>query len=82
MRHHVAIQMEQENQEKLDNGPIVKTADQLWKYSGEIEDFNIEYKNLIAESKERLKGRRWTKSTRRDYFKKYWLDNKRKYKKS
>ena len=43
MRHHVAIQMEQENQEKLDNGPIVKTADQLWKYSGEIEENTEEY---------------------------------------
>jgi len=81
-RHHVAIQMEKENQEKLDNGPIVKTADQLWKYSGETEDFSIEYKNLIAESKENLKGRRWNRSSRKDYFKKYWLDNKRKYKKS
>ena len=37
-RHHVAIQMEKEQQDKLDNGPIVKTADQLWKYSGETEE--------------------------------------------
>ena len=32
-RHHVAIQMEKEQQWQKDNGPIVKTADQLWKYS-------------------------------------------------
>jgi len=37
-RHHVAIQMEEEQQWQKDNGPIVKTADQLWKYSGETEE--------------------------------------------
>jgi len=37
-RHHVAIQMEKEQQWQKDNGPIVKTADQLWKYSGETEE--------------------------------------------
>tara|TARA_R110002167_G_scaffold52651_3_gene151803 strand:- start:809 stop:1048 length:240 start_codon:yes stop_codon:yes gene_type:complete len=36
-RHHVAVQMEEEQQWTKDNGPIVKTADQLWKYSGKIE---------------------------------------------
>ena len=36
-RHHVAVQMEEEQQWQKDNGPIVKTADQLWKYSGETE---------------------------------------------
>jgi len=37
-RHHVAVQMEEERQWQKDNGPIVKTADQLWKYSGETEE--------------------------------------------
>jgi hypothetical protein len=37
-RHHVAVQMEKEQQWQKDNGPIVKTADQLWKYSGEVEE--------------------------------------------
>ena len=37
IRHHVAVQMEKEQQWQKDNGPIVKTADQLWKYSGETE---------------------------------------------
>mgnify|MGYP003123356720 CR=1 FL=1 len=26
--------------DKKNNGPIIKTADQLWKYSGEIEQTN------------------------------------------
>ena len=44
-RHHVAIQMEDEQQWTKDNGPIVKTADQLWKYSGETEKDSTELKN-------------------------------------
>ena len=40
-RHHVAIQMEEEQQWQKDNGPIVKTADQLWKYSGEVEESKV-----------------------------------------
>ena len=37
-RHHVAQQMLEEQQWQKDNGPINITADQLWKYSGEIEE--------------------------------------------
>ena len=59
-RHHVAVQMEEEQQWAKDNGPIVKTADQLWKNSGEVEDYTIEYKNLINESNERFKAKRKT----------------------
>ena len=39
-RHHVAQQMLEEQQWQKDNGPIDITADQLWKYSGEIEKTN------------------------------------------
>ena len=43
-RHHVAVQMEEEQQWEKDNGPIDITADQLWKYSGKTEPpkLNIE----------------------------------------
>ena len=44
-RHHVAVQMEEEQQWQKDNGPIVKTADQLWKYSGETEESSEELLN-------------------------------------
>ena len=46
-RHHVAIQMEEEQQWVKDNGPIVKTADQLWRYSGEIEEDKIDIPTTI-----------------------------------
>lgn len=49
MRHHVAIQMEKEKQYQKDNGPIVKTADQLWKYSGQTEETNPDYYKLVKE---------------------------------
>ena len=43
LRHHVAQQLLDEQQWKKDNGPIVKTADQLWKYSGEVEQVSENY---------------------------------------
>lgn len=42
-RHHIAVQMEEEQQQQKENGPIVKTADQLWKYSGKIEEDTADY---------------------------------------
>lgn len=33
-RHHVAIQMEEEQKWQKENGIIVLTADELWRYSG------------------------------------------------
>ena len=62
-RHHVAVQMEEEQQWEKDNGPIVKTADQLWKYSGEVEptDFdaieNNEQMNHFRFIKSNIKGK-------------------------
>ena len=52
-RHHVAIQMEEEQQWAKDNGPIAKTADELWKYSGYTETSNaeIEYIDFAKISK-------------------------------
>ena len=38
LRHHVAQQLLDERQWKKDNGHIDITTDQLWKYSGEIEE--------------------------------------------
>ena len=76
-RHHVAVQMEEERQWTKDNGPIDKTTDQLWKNSGEVEDYTIEYKNLINESNERFKAKRKT-SSRKEYFRLYWLEKKTK----
>ena len=54
-RHHVAIQMEEEQQWEKDNGPIVKTADQLWKYSGEIEETNPNFLKYIKEEEKQMK---------------------------
>jgi|TARA_R100000935_G_scaffold6285_1_gene13804 hypothetical protein len=34
VRHHVAIQMEKEQKWQKENGIIVLTADELWRYSG------------------------------------------------
>jgi|10_taG_2_1085330.scaffolds.fasta_scaffold37757_2 hypothetical protein len=36
----VIEEMKAKKQYKKDNGPIEKTADELWKYSGEIEEEN------------------------------------------
>ena len=43
LRHHVAQQLLDEQQWKKDNGPIDITVDQLWKYSGEIEQTTKDY---------------------------------------
>ena len=48
-RHHVAVQMEEEQQWVKDNGHIVKTADQLWKYSGETEETDPHFLNYLKE---------------------------------
>jgi len=53
-RHHVAVQMEEEQQWEKDNGPIVKTADQLWKYSGETEKDSTELMVENMKEKERI----------------------------
>ena len=54
-RHHVAIQMEEEQQWAKDNGPIVKTADQLWKYSGETEETNPHFLEYLKEEEKQSK---------------------------
>jgi len=43
-------------QNKLDNGPIDVTVDQLWKYSGKTEDDSKHYKQLIIEEKRCVYG--------------------------
>tara|TARA_R110002051_G_C8514025_1_gene466851 strand:+ start:64 stop:318 length:255 start_codon:yes stop_codon:yes gene_type:complete len=74
-RHHVAIQMEKEKQHQKDNGPIVKTADQLWKYSGEVEKESEEYVDLLKEQiKHVQRKKKWR--TRKEYFRLYWLKKK------
>ena len=76
-RHHIAVQMEEEHQWVKDNGPIIKTADQLWKYSGEVEKYAKDYKALILESKF-IKASKLPIKSRKEYFKLYWLKNKNK----
>ena len=78
-RHHVAIQMEEEQQWEKDNGPIVKTADQLWKYSGETE---LDSEDLLdARMKETVRivlldnGVYSLLSERRSQILDYWLEN-------
>ena len=82
-RHHVAIQMEEEQQWTKDNGPIVKTADQLWEYSGKVETDSEAYSNLIIETtniklaaKEYLTAKRY--KSRKEYFRLHWLNQKQK----
>ena len=75
-RHHVAVQMEEEQQWIKDNGPIDKTADQLWKYSGEIEKDSEEYINIKTEIT-RIKAF-LPKKSRKEYFRLYWLKTKNK----
>ena len=78
-RHHVAVQMEEEQQWEKDNGPIVKTVDQLWKYSGETEKDSIE---LMVEKMEETgkiilldNGIYSLLSERRSKILSYWLEN-------
>ena len=40
---YIIDQMIKEKEHKKNNGPIELTADQLWKYSGEIEETNPNY---------------------------------------
>jgi len=78
-RHHVAIQMEEEQQWQKDNGPIVKTADQLWKYSGETEASSEELlsKKLIEKESILLldKGKYTIRTDKRSKILEYWLNN-------
>lgn len=46
---YIIDQMVKKKQYKKDNGPIEITADQLWKYSGEIEETNPNFVNYEKE---------------------------------
>ena len=78
-RHHVAVQMEEEQQWQKDNGPIVMTADQLWKYSGETEKDSEDL--LVDRMRETVRvvlldnGIYSLLSERRSGILSYWLDN-------
>ena len=57
---HIIDQMVKEKEYKKNNGPIEVTADQLWKYSGEVEPTNpniIKYENEIKNIKRFKNGR-------------------------
>tara|TARA_R100001463_G_scaffold17054_6_gene43993 strand:+ start:619 stop:819 length:201 start_codon:yes stop_codon:yes gene_type:complete len=57
---HIIDQMVKEKEYKKNNGPIEVTADQLWKYSGEVEPTNpniIRYENEIKNIKRFKNGR-------------------------
>ena len=60
---------------KKHNGPINVTVDQLWKYSGEIEEETENYKNLLLEAQTVNKFKK-VKKCRKEYFKQYWLKQK------
>ena len=80
MKKHIRYiidQMIKEKQDKKDNGPIDLTADQLWKYSGEVEKYAKDYKALILESK-LIKASKLPIKSRKEYFRLYWLKNKNK----
>ena len=46
---HIIDQILTEQQDKKDNGPIEVTVDQLWKYSGAVEEDSEEYTALCKE---------------------------------
>ena len=82
-RHHVTQQILEEQQHQKDNGPIIKTADQLWKYSGEVEKDSEDYTNIKVETisvklaaKEYLTAERY--KSRKEYFRLHWLNQKQK----
>ena len=78
-RHHVAIQMEKEKQHQKDNGPIVKTADELWKYSGETEKDSTELMTEDLKETERIvlldNGIYSVLSEKRSRILAYWMSN-------
>ena len=78
-RHHVAVQMEEEQQWTKDNGPIVKTADQLWKYSGDTEMDSEDLMVTRMHETKRIvlldKGIYSVLSAKRSKVLDYWLDN-------
>ena len=78
-RHHVAVQMEEEQQWTKDNGPIVKTADQLWNYSGETEMDSVDLMETRMHETKRIvlldNGIYSILSAKRSKVLDYWLDN-------
>jgi hypothetical protein len=78
-RHHVAVQMEEEQQWTKDNGPIIKTADQLWKYSGETEEDAVELVATRMDETKRIvlldNGIYSILSAKRSRVLDYWLKN-------
>jgi hypothetical protein len=73
-RHHVAVQMEEEQQWQKDNGPIVLTADQLWKHSGEdSEKNNPGYTGYLVAQAINSKASRLPIKSRKEYFKIYQI---------
>jgi hypothetical protein len=50
---YVIDEMLAKAKEKKDNGPITISADNLWKYSGEIEPYNDDYARLMQEDHEK-----------------------------
>jgi hypothetical protein len=47
---YVIDEMLAKAKEKKDNGPITISADNLWKYSGEVEPYNEDYARLMQEN--------------------------------
>ena len=72
MRHHVAVQMEKERQDRIDNGPIVITADQLWRYSGKVEELSSDYILYDEAMIRELKADKAPITGRQAYYKAYW----------
>ena len=71
-RHHVAIQLEKEKQDRIDNGPITITVDQMWKYSGMVEELSKNYIVYDEAMIRNLKAVKPQDDNRREYYKQYW----------
>ena len=65
-------QCKEEIEEKKNNGPITITADQMWKYSGKIEEEDEDCKNMRIEEIRNLKAQKRAPICRKEYFREYW----------
>ena len=59
-------------EEKKNNGPITITADQMWKYSGKVEEEDEDYRNMRIEEIRNLKAQKRAPICRKEYFREYW----------
>ena len=79
VRHHVAVQMEEEQQWKKDNGPRTIDLNNYFAYSGEVEESTVKLMTDKAVDRTRMVvmdgGIYSVLSEKRSRILAYWLDN-------